>query len=290
MSQGSGIPSAFRRGKEGMDWAQNDKAYVSRGPSRFFLNPGQSATLVFLDSEGFFLREHNVKINGKWGNHFTCIRDFARCGLCAGQSGKHPGSAAFPIAAFSAINLTGYIKDDGTAVKNYRQLVTLNKTVVEKFFRKMQEKANGDCKLWAVRFTRDSKNEAQTGEDIEFIKPVPYSELIKIRPSDVTPEAFTSPFPYEEIFALKTPEELDAIARQAWGDQNSALSVPGMAAPTQRPVQDNPLGDLGVLSDLGGAAGVASAFGMDPIPGQPPVGGTIPESEVDDVLGKAMNT
>jgi len=40
------------------------------------------ARVVFLDSKPFFLKEHNLMLDGRWGNMFTCTADFGPCPIC----------------------------------------------------------------------------------------------------------------------------------------------------------------------------------------------------------------
>lgn len=63
-------------------------------PFRFWLKEGESTNVVFLDDDPWAVREHNIKLDGKFGNTFTCLDEAGqKCPLCA--AGDKPALTLF---------------------------------------------------------------------------------------------------------------------------------------------------------------------------------------------------
>ena len=95
-SKGTSAGSWFQRGKAGAETqrklTQQRKSKAERSAFRFFLKPGESAKLVFVDPKklgGFYCYVHQLQLNGSWNNFFTCSKELDICPVCD-QSGKHP--------------------------------------------------------------------------------------------------------------------------------------------------------------------------------------------------------
>ena len=78
----------FQKGEAGRKQAESEDAAAEArrkarsGPQRFYLKNDTSAKSTFLDNPDFFLHEHNLKINGKFYNYFTCLKDIDTCPIC----------------------------------------------------------------------------------------------------------------------------------------------------------------------------------------------------------------
>lgn len=69
--------------------AEARKAASQRGLFRFFMKQGEEKKVIFLTNKPPVIKEHNIKLNGKWGNHFTCLAQMGQtCPLC--ESGDRP--------------------------------------------------------------------------------------------------------------------------------------------------------------------------------------------------------
>lgn len=186
------------------------------GPSRFFLKPGKSAKLTFLDSGGFYNMEHSLKINGKWGHFFTCRAEFSECPLCESPSLNSKPSY---VCAYTVIDHTGYTDKDGKEHKNVKRLLVVKPRVMDKLARRKQS-MEGDLTLGCFEVSRDSADECSTGEDFSFLKRLTVEELTKVMPqglknpdgSSMTAEQWLQPFDYMKLFAPKSVEELRSIA------------------------------------------------------------------------------
>ena len=169
----------YSTGKTGYENAQRIQEEVKHqyGPSRFWLKPGGSAKVTFLDTEGFYFHEHNLKLNGKWGNHFTCLKDFSECPLC--DSGDRSGY----VCAYTIIDHSEYETKQGKKIKNQKRLLVVRPAVMNKLARR-RESLEGNLQYGLFLFTRDGEQECSTGEDIEFIKRLNAKDLVKFKPSD----------------------------------------------------------------------------------------------------------
>lgn len=202
----------YQTGKEGFETAQKkiEESRSQYGPMRFWLKQGGSAKITFLDSEGFYFSEHNLKINGKWGNYFTCTKDFSECPLC--EAGERPGY----MCAYTIIDHSEYETKQGRKIKNQKKLLVVRPQVMNKLARR-REALEGNLQYALFRFSRDGAQECSTGEDIEYVKRLSKADLVKFKPADchMTDEEWLKPFDYMTLFAPKSVDELRKISGQA---------------------------------------------------------------------------
>ncbi len=192
------------------------------GPSRFFLKPKTGTKITFLDSEGFAFLEHHMKVDGRWGNFFTCLRDFSECPLC------ETGDRSYFVMAWTIIDHSKYISErTGREYRNTKKLFVAKSAVVNKLVRR-REAAGGDLTGCVFEIHRDKKEECATGEDIEFVKRLSAEELMKLAPEGVDPAEWIKPFNYAELFRPKSVEELRRIAgtSEPIGSMSSGVDLP----------------------------------------------------------------
>jgi len=205
-------------GDEGYERAKEyqEEQRSKYGPSRFFLKPGQTAKLTFLDSAGFYNMEHSLKINGKWGHFFTCRSEFSECPLCDSPTLNSKPSY---VCAYTVIDHTGYVDNNGKEHKNIKRLLVVKPRVMDKLARRKQS-MDGDLTFGCFDVSRDSPDECSTGEDFSFLKRLTVDDLAKIMPtglknpdgSPMTVQQWLQPFDYMTLFAPKSVEELRRIA------------------------------------------------------------------------------
>lgn len=202
----------FKTGNEGFERNQKLQEEQSQqyGPMRFWLKPGNSAKLTFLDTEGFYFNEHNLKLNGKWGNYYTCLKDFSECPLC--ESGDRSGY----VCAYTVIDHSEYETKSGKKIKNQKKLLIVRPAVINKLARR-RETLEGNLQYGLFLFSRDGQQECSTGEDIEFIKRLEKKDILKFKPADgkMSDEEWLAPFDYMKLFAPKSVDELRRISGQA---------------------------------------------------------------------------
>ena len=200
----------YQTGKQGYDRAQQlqEEQEAQYGPRRFWIKPGNSAKVTFLDTEGFYFNEHNLKLNGRWGNFYTCLRDFSECPLC--DSGDKAGY----VCAYTIIDHSEYTSQKtGKVIKNQKKLLIVRPAVMNKLARR-REALEGNLTYGLFLFSRDKKEECNTGEDIEFVKRLSKKEVLRFKPQDasISDAEFLAPFDYMKIFAPRSVEELRRVA------------------------------------------------------------------------------
>jgi hypothetical protein len=166
--------SWFLKGRAGMDKKhQLDKVAELRrekGFPRFYLKatPGASgkdnkARIVFLDSEGFFLYEHNLKLDGRWGNYFTCTKEIAPCPICTGTGDK-------PIYTcyYTVVDTRSFTRKDGT-VSERRRVMFPAKGVAQDIIDKIRTKNKGSLTGLVVDVERLGEKDPNCGRDFEVV-------------------------------------------------------------------------------------------------------------------------
>lgn len=231
--------------------AQRDATF---GPRRVYLKNSASANLVFLDNDGAFFWEHQLKIDGNWMNWFTCLRDFKNCEICSRTDSKR-----YYAAAYSVINLTGYTKKDGTHVPAQKELLIVKSGQFDKMALK-RTSAGGDLTMGLFKFTKlGAPKEPSIGSEWEFLKKVSPSALEKYKPADISLEDWLKPFDYAKEFAPKSDEAICKIF--GWSTTNND------------PLTTKPMSQGNSLAQ------------MDDLPGDIPPGvNSLDESSIDDLL------
>lgn len=75
---------------------------------RFFFKAGEERNIVFLDSTPPIVKEHGIKLNGKWGNNFTCLSAIDEpCPICKMED--RPTDVGF----FTILDLTPFTDKKG---------------------------------------------------------------------------------------------------------------------------------------------------------------------------------
>ncbi len=178
----------------------------------------------------FALREHNVKLGGKFGNYYPCIRnmDPLGCPLCHHKEevDKKAPIATYDAKVFTIVNMTGYKSTKRNEwVKNYREILVVKGDTLKKFdnwFRKYQ---GFKGRLWSVTRTSDDDN---IGDDW-LPEGVLTDEEMKTRFGDAS-----VPFEYEthSTFQIKTHEELLKVLERLTGE--TAAEKPAAASGSTR--------------------------------------------------------
>jgi hypothetical protein len=132
--------------------------------NRFYLEKGHKKKVIILNPEPITFREHQVKINGKWTNWFTCIGDTdERCPLCENQN------KSSVVKGFYALDPEGYFsKKDNEQKKNVEVLLVMKtqsyepfKTTVIDYF---EDKKISFAGLKVTISRSNSKNSPNTGD------------------------------------------------------------------------------------------------------------------------------
>lgn len=200
----------FSRGAEGAAKAQRleEEAKARReqsGPRRFWLDRGASAKVVFLDDPDFYCFEHNVPLQGKFFNYYTCIKEVDNCPWC------DAGDRGYYLVAATVINTTPQEAKDGRTFKNQKMLLVCKSDLQQKL-KRQREKRGGTLKLAALELTRGTAEKSpSSGDNVEFLGKVSIDKLKTLIPDGETDD-WIRPFDYEEVFAPKSAEEMRKLA------------------------------------------------------------------------------
>lgn len=213
------MSSWFKKGKEGRAESEKKDAQAkarqeARGPLRFWLKNETEAKITFLDSPDFYCSEHNLQLNGKWNNHFTCLGDFDVCPPC------EQGDAPSYILVGTVIDHSVYIDDEGKEFRDQKKLLVTKGQARQNLLRQIDKR--GNLKFAHYTLARGkSKQECSTGETFEYEKVLTKESLVKYikavwdkqnkKYTDKDIEEFLTPYDYEKVFAPKTSEELRKI-------------------------------------------------------------------------------
>lgn len=197
-------------GFTGLDDAEKRQKEKGSKYLRLWLEVKAEKRLVFLDDVPFCIYEHQLKIDGKWGNHFTCANGIHRCVPCDKQDSPQY------IGYFTVIDTTGYTDSKGVTHKNNKKLYGA-KVAALRALERIKEK-RGSLVGAAIDVFRSSKQAANCGDQFDYIEVV-----------DLKRFEDTEPFDYMTLFAPKKPEDVDQIIGSASVDEDaddSGKSVP----------------------------------------------------------------
>jgi len=186
----------FKIGKEGFEEKKKMDSVAEmkreKYAPRFRLRPEESAKIVFLDSDGFYIKEHNLEIGGKWGNFVTCVSDFQPCPVC--QRGERPTYTAY----YTIIDTRKITTSDGKTLKNRKVLLPLKGSAINIFEDIKKKYKNLRGMVFEVkRYTAQDPNCGS------YFERIGRANLSRLEDSE--------PFDYEKILAPPTKEELQAM-------------------------------------------------------------------------------
>jgi hypothetical protein len=178
---------------------------------RFWLPKDSDARITFLDGDllpnglidGTVYHEHDVKINGKFGNPFVCIKEYEVCPLC------EQGDNSSFVAAFTIIDHRSYEDREGKTVKDTLRLFVC-KLDTYKMLQKIATKRGG---LAGCTFdvTRTGDKSANVGNMFDFVEKKQVAALLKKYKVEVVD--------YEKAIPYRDEESLRALG---FGSDNSA--------------------------------------------------------------------
>ncbi|TAL62089.1 MAG: hypothetical protein EPN88_13810 [Bacteroidetes bacterium] len=193
--------SWFKKGPEaGMkEKEKNDtiaKMKKEKSIPRFRLKAGESAKVIFVDDEGFYIYEHNIEMNGYWGNYFTCTKEMSgECYNC--EQGKKPTFTGY----YTIIDNRQFTRKDGTISKNNKILFPAKGTAI-KILDDLRKK-NGGLVGLAFEIKRYTAEDPNCG--------INFTLLGKVDIASKLGKENAVPFPYEKVLAPPTDKELEGL-------------------------------------------------------------------------------
>jgi len=190
--------SWFRTGDEGIK-EKKKLDYLSalrkeKSAPRFRLREGEESLIVFIDDNGFYIKEHNLKVDGKWGTYVTCVRDFGPCPVC------NEGKRATYTGYYSIIDTREFVKNDGTKVKNRRVLFPAKGSAINMIGDLIKKHKNLVGRV--VRVKRYTANDPNCGNFFEVLNK-------KVNLTKFGDDG--KPYDYKKVLAPPTEEELQVL-------------------------------------------------------------------------------
>jgi hypothetical protein len=177
---------------------------------RFWMKPESETNIIFLDDDPPILEEHQLKLNGKWNNFFTCRKVLGEeCPLC------NAGDKPYTVGFFPIIDRTEFSRKSGERAKDTpRVLAAKFKTL--KQLRKLSKKYGG---LTGVEFNVErTSNKSPSVGDI-FIKEDDHDtaaveKILNKKLAEVIPN-------WDEYLAPQSEADLRKIAGGAAADSST---------------------------------------------------------------------
>jgi len=232
--------------------AQDLRTKLRGGIREFWLNPGEFANLYFLDgaliSEGVFntpmTATHMLQISGDWVK-FICNKNTE--GDCVVCDSNGDGSHVTTVQLFTVINTMPYTIKNGqnkgkVLPARLQMLAVPNK--IRDILLKRAANNGGSLAGKMFSFSRATKQDARTGNDIEFIAEYPMGAVLQKYPmlSGPNSDQPTEPINYNEAYPILTNAEIAAL-RPDIGSMAGWVSP--NAAPTFAQQAGMQLGDIG---------------------------------------------
>ena len=225
-----------------------------REPWRLWLGPGEEKQVIFLDGdalftsrEPFMFYQHQMKIDGNWGNFETCIsgkKDGKNlCFLCSSKMRRVKTLNRSFVGVYSVIVITPYTikkgRNKGKKIAN-RKMLLVAKTNALKLIKRIVEK-KGVLTGARVTFFRPDADSSNTGTpefdehivDAEWVQKMgkkgpdgfeavmdAIAEKLQIDPEEV------EPYDYKKLFKPKAWDDLEDeygfLASSHDGDENES--------------------------------------------------------------------
>lgn len=174
IKKGKEAQATFNKEEHKAEMASKNKVF------RFFVTKDNDASVTFLDgdlADGMldipFFYEHNINMNGKWGNFFICTQDEEPCPICEG------GNSPSYVGVLTVIDHSEYVskKDGQTKKDNVKLFVAKRETI--KMLQKIAVKRGG---LRGCRFdvSRTGDKSASVGNVFDFTEKLSNEQLVKL--------------------------------------------------------------------------------------------------------------
>lgn len=206
------------------------KLRQEKGIRRFWMKPGvDPKRIVFLDSQGWYIKEHNLKIGGKWGNFVTCIEDFTGdCKVC--DKGSYPSYTAY----YSIIDTSEYTRqNDGKVIKNQKVLLPAKNTAIYVIEDLKKKYGNLTGMVFDVkRYTKDDP-----GCGVSFTPVEKNGKAVRVNVAQQLKNAeLAVPYDYSKVLAAPTDAEFAALG---FGNVHSSIESPEEVTAEDKEELDN---------------------------------------------------
>jgi hypothetical protein len=165
-------------------------------PFRFFIKQGESAKIVLLDKEPFFLFEHQYETRpGKWDGLVRCRKEVGICPACdkLGKEGSY-------IMMMTCLDTTKFKDRKGVTHKNTKKLIAIKQSMIVKYERLFKDKKQ-NLRGVVLEVFRDGPKAPNTGDEFRFVKRLTEDELTALNKDN-------TPISYEKAMPIPSEEDL----------------------------------------------------------------------------------
>lgn len=180
---------------------EENKAGRKNSAWRFFMKEGETKRLIFLTDDPPIIDEHQLKLDGKWGNHYTCLKNLGEtCPLC--EAGDRPSTVGF----YAIIDRTEFTKKDNTKGRDVVRVLAAKFSSL-KLFKKYSQKYKG---LVGIEFEVDRTGDKSPNIGNMYTKEATHTvaDIEKILGGKSADEVIPN---WEEYLAPKDADALEAI-------------------------------------------------------------------------------
>lgn len=158
--------SWYNTGYEGVNKEEQRLASLS-GPRRFWMQAGSSRSVALVDDDPFCIHEHNAKLNGRWDNQHTCMKNIEDpCESCARLGEK----SRYYIGYLTMVDCTQWIDKKGNKYQFEVKLVGGKLGTLKKWRRKKEDRGSMVATMWKVH--REDDKKPSVGDEWEFDKTI----------------------------------------------------------------------------------------------------------------------
>lgn len=150
---------------------EEDEKFKPReyGTFRFFIGKDAKANVTFINEKPFTIKEHELKLNGKYHNYFTCLSPAGkRCPIC--ENGYTPKT----VKAFYVIDHTEFKNKKGETVRDQIRLFVLKPKAYKQFKSTIDEHFDGQAEYSYLGLNmvikRSNDDQSPSSGDIFIVK------------------------------------------------------------------------------------------------------------------------
>jgi len=173
---------------------------------RFFLKPGESRTVLFLDDAQFGIKEYLAKVGGRFKN-FTESEE---------NSVIFSGSYSSYAEYYTILDLTPYVDKQGTKRFFSKRAIGIKGDGIDTLDRR-RKSAGGSLVGKKVKITRDGKKSPSSGNDFEVVGETDIDSI----PLDKLNEFARKPYDFVSVMEPLSPDRISSIMKYSanGGDQ-----------------------------------------------------------------------
>jgi hypothetical protein len=164
--------SWYSTGYDGIDREKERLAKLS-GPNRFWMKEGTQREVVLIDDDPFCCYEHNPKLNGKWTNWLTCLKDSNDIIPCCEKLGE---KTRYYVGYYTIVDLTAHTDAKGNKYQYEVKLLPTKLKTLQLLRRKKQDR--GSLIGCVFKVHRDSQEDPNCGGEFEFQKEGDLAKLL----------------------------------------------------------------------------------------------------------------